>query len=73
MAQQKDPRDGLPTPALQATGIDRDADFAGYDPYIVAITGGNASDRHSEPLSDADASSESRKVQLMAWLRENGA
>ncbi len=73
MAHQKDPRDGLPLSALQASGIDRDADFAGYDPYIVSITGGNSAGPDSDTEAHSAQSTESRKVQLMAWLRENGA
>lgn len=47
---------------------DPEIDFAGYDPYIVALTGG-------ESVSTSNAASpeqttESRKVRLVSWLRE---
>jgi hypothetical protein len=51
--------------------IDSDIDFVGYDPYIVAITGGAAASRGNDTRG-ADSATKSRKVQLMAWLREHG-
>lgn len=52
---------------------DQDVDFAGYDPYIVAITAvDHASSRRDAAREQADTL-ESRKAKLMTWLRENGA
>ena len=53
--------------------VDPDVDFAGYDPYIVAITSGGQQDARSSGPSDTEQSPERRKVKLMAWLREHGA
>lgn len=53
--------------------LDPDVDFAGYDPYIVAITSGGQPDARSNGPSDSQQSPESRKVKLMAWLRDHGA
>ena len=51
--------------------LDSEVDFAGYDPYIVALTAGIPTD------ASASASkrqvTESRKVKLMTWLREHRA
>jgi hypothetical protein len=68
MAASKDRED--PRPARPA---DPDIDFAGYDPYIVAITGGDASDARRTTATEPEDSMESRKAKLMTWLRENGA
>lgn len=58
--------------------IDSDVDFAGYDPYIVAITGGgpaNISGTMASAPNQANKgqATESRKVKLMTWLREHRA
>lgn len=53
--------------------VDPDVAFAGYDPYIVAITSGGQSDARTSGPSDSEESPESRKVKLMAWLRDHGA
>ncbi len=52
--------------------IDSDIDFAGYDPYIVAITGGGPARFHND-AGGAESATESRKVRLMTWLREHGS
>lgn len=65
MAASKHPGDAHP-----AHVIDSDIDFAGYDPYIVAITGGSPAGLHND--AGAAPATESRKVQLMTWLREHG-
>ncbi|MEO7385353.1 MAG: hypothetical protein ABIX37_00295 [Gammaproteobacteria bacterium] len=52
---------------------DQDVDFAGYDPYIVAITANDRPDVTGSPSTAPGETTESRKVQLMAWLRQNGA
>ncbi|MEO8225158.1 MAG: hypothetical protein ABI661_10160 [Gammaproteobacteria bacterium] len=71
MAAPKDTGDGRPQIGLE---VDADVDFAGYDPYIVAITAGGSAQVSSDAASLPDQSSaESRKVKLMAWLRQNGA
>jgi hypothetical protein len=59
--------------AANPPGTDPDIDFAGYDPYIVAITAGEQRDASNLPGHDPAETTESRKVQLMAWLRANGA
>ena len=68
--------------------LDPDVDFAGYDPYIVALTGGGpvdvapeiriTSEHSAEPQSARNESTEGRsterrKVALMAWLRDHSA
>ena len=58
--------------AYPAHQIDADVDFTGYDPYIVALTGGASAPVSSAPSIHGHAT-ESRKVKLMAWLREHGA
>jgi hypothetical protein len=68
MANPKHPGDAHP-----AHLIDSDIDFAGYDPYIVAITGGVASGLHTDAGGGADSLADSRKVKLMSWLREHGS
>lgn len=52
---------------------DQDVDFAGYDPYIVAITGGDHAVARTDSASIPAETLESRKAKLMTWLRENGA
>jgi hypothetical protein len=65
MAASKDHADSRPA--------DTDIDFAGYDPYIVAITAGDHADARRNLASDPGETMESRKAKLMTWLRENGA
>ncbi|MDP2324985.1 MAG: hypothetical protein Q8N51_13285 [Gammaproteobacteria bacterium] len=67
MATPKHPGDAHP-----AHLIDSDIDFTGYDPYIVAITGGTPAGVRNDTVSARDHAAESRKVKLMAWLREHG-
>jgi hypothetical protein len=52
---------------------DQDVDFAGYDPYIVAITAADHADGRRSAADDPAETLESRKAKLMTWLRENGA
>lgn len=73
MAASKEPGDLRPAHPLQTEAIDTDVDFAGYDPYIVAITGGTSAAVSSDTTGTAEQGAESRKVKLMAWLREHGA
>lgn len=50
--------------------------LAGWDPYIVAITGGVAYDPTCSAADDSGrdtAAPESRELRLMAWLREQNA
>lgn len=53
--------------------FDQDVDLAGYDPYIVAITGVDHADSRRNVASEPAGTVESRKAKLMTWLRENGA
>jgi len=53
--------------------LDSEVDFAGYDPYIVALTGGGPVDVTRRTSSAESANRESRKVTLMAWLRHHTA
>jgi hypothetical protein len=53
--------------------LDPDVDFAGYDPYIVALTGGGPIDVSRTSVSAPEQPTESRKVKLMTWLREHRA
>ena len=66
MAAPKDAGDARPT-------LDSEVDFAGYDPYIVALTGGASPVASSAVASAPGESTESRKVKLMTWLREHRA
>jgi hypothetical protein len=68
MAASKDHADPRPDQLS-----DPDIDFAGYDPYIVAITAGDHADARRTLASDPGETMESRKAKLMTWLRENGA
>ena len=57
---------------------DSDVDFAGYDPYIVALTGGSSANVSNVPVSARNhatesQATESRKVKLMTWLRDHRA
>lgn len=52
---------------------DQDVDFAGYDPYIVALTGVDHAESRRNAASEPGETLESRKAKLMTWLRENGA
>ena len=63
MNTQRDSGEGRPAPTTET-----EVDLTGYDPYIVAITGGAS--EHSTVASEEDLA-ESRKVKLMAWLRDN--
>ncbi|MBL8201196.1 MAG: hypothetical protein JNK40_09515 [Chromatiales bacterium] len=68
MAASKDMAETPPTrPA------DQDVDFAGYDPYIVAITAVDHADTRRNVANEPAETLESRKAKLMTWLRENGA
>lgn len=68
MAASKDIGDMHPT-----RPTDQDVDFAGYDPYIVAITAGDHAAARRNVTSEPAETLESRKAKLMTWLRENGA
>ena len=48
----------------------REVDLAGWDPYIVALT---ADERRTAPQADGPTEPDTRKGQLMAWLRAHGA
>lgn len=49
-----------------------DISLAGWDPYIVAITGGSDASVETE-VDTTTQSTDSRESRLMAWLREHGA
>ena len=66
MAASKDFADPRSAPRT-----DHDVDFAGYDPYIVAITAGEERPTTGPAGQGSTETTESRKVKLMAWLREN--
>jgi hypothetical protein len=48
----------------------REVDLAGWDPYIVALT---ADGRRASAPTDGPTEPDTRKGQLMAWLRAHGA
>ena len=49
-----------------------EVEFAGWDPYIVALTA--AEQQRTEPSDHVEHHApDTRKGQLMAWLREHGA
>ena len=70
-------------PGDEHPALDSEVDFAGYDPYIVALTGGGpagtssaraiASRQASKGKASEGQAPESRKVKLMTWLREHRA
>lgn len=64
MNTQRDSGEGRPAPTTET-----EVDLTGYDPYIVAITGGTREEDRS--TADSEYLAESRKVKLMAWLRDN--
>lgn len=55
-----------------ASETDADISMTGWDPYIVAITGGLAAGNEVEAEAARQAA-DSRESRLMAWLREHGA
>ena len=73
MAAPKDTGDSRTPHSHYSDAIDSDVDFAGYDPYIVAITGGSSAGLSASTASIPDQATESRKVKLMTWLREHGS
>jgi len=59
-------------PRRRATDSDSDVNFAGWDPYIVELTGAPRQNMASESAGNAESEIvEGRKIQLMAWLYEN--
>jgi hypothetical protein len=73
MAASKEQGDPSPSHSSHGEALEPDVAFAGYDPYIVAITGGSSAEVSKQATSGAEQSTESRKVKLMAWLRAHGA
>lgn len=65
MTAPKNPGDAHLTP-------DSEVDFAGYDPYIVALTGGGSADAGGISGRAGEHSRASRKAVLMDWLRKQG-
>lgn len=61
------------TDARSSAETDLDVAFAGWDPYIVAITGGDSGHLEAVPQEQSRSSApESRELRLMAWLRKHG-
>lgn len=58
-------------PASASEAGDSEAVLSGWDPYIVALTGGDASQPGDEkrPMSVP----ETRELSLMAWLKAQSA
>lgn len=62
---------------IQETDVARqapepDAEFAGWDPYIVSITGGVAQAAAEFGGPELPSIAEAREIGLMVWLREHG-
>lgn len=53
--------------------LDPDVDLAGYDPYIVALTGREPAINPSDSRQVLVEAEGSRKVQLMTWLHEHNS
>ncbi len=68
MAAPKSP--GRPHPTVN---LDSDVDLAGYDPYIVALTGREPVKNPSDSTQILVEAEGSRKVQLMTWLQEHNS
>lgn len=59
-------------PRRRATDSDSDVNSAGWDPYIVELTGAASQGAASESARNAATEIiEGRKIQLMAWLHEH--
>ncbi len=59
-------------PRRRATDSDTDVNSAGWDPYIVELTGAASQNAAGESARNAATEIvEGRKIQLMAWLYEN--
>lgn len=62
-----------PGNAPPSHNMDSDVDFAGYDPYIVALTGREPVQNPSDSRQVLVEATGSRKVQLMTWLHEHNS
>lgn len=60
-----------PGDSRSARNLDSDVDLAGYDPYIVALTGREPVKNPSDSRQLLVEAEGSRKVQLMTWLHEH--
>jgi hypothetical protein len=59
-------------PRRRAADFDTDVNLAGWDPYIVELTGTPCPNMAGESAGRAASDHvEGRKIQLMAWLREH--
>jgi hypothetical protein len=59
-------------PRRRATDADTDVNFAGWDPYIVELTGAPRQNTAGESAVNAATDHvDGRKIQLMAWLHEH--
>jgi len=63
---------GRNTRSTALSDSESDINLTGWDPYIVAITGGSDSAAAGEGEA-ASQSTDSRESRLMTWLREHGA
>jgi hypothetical protein len=58
--------------ADRATDAETDVSLAGWDPYIVALTGAPCANMAGESAGHAATDNvDGRKIQLMAWLHEH--
>jgi hypothetical protein len=60
-----------PPPASARPADAADVELAGWDPYIVSLTG--TGDGESVDARTGNGTPDTRKGQIMAWLREHGA
>ena len=59
-------------PRRRAADCDTDVTFAGWDPYIVALTGAPCPNVAGESAGHAATDHvDGRKIQLMTWLHEH--
>jgi hypothetical protein len=59
-------------PRRRAADFDTDVSLAGWDPYIVELTGAPRQDATGESAVNAATDRvDGRKIQLMAWLHEH--
>lgn len=58
-------------PRRRAADVDTDVNLAGWDPYIVELTGAPRQNAGESAGITASEIVDGRKIQLMAWLHEN--
>lgn len=59
------------TDRSHATEAEADVNLAGWDPYIVALTGTPHQNAAAPAGNAASDHVDGRKIQLMAWLHEH--